>query len=50
MIFGPAVLRSTKAGEAELMKVKLDRDEHGRLIRKAGVVGVVVTGGPVQLS
>ena len=31
-----------------LMKATLDRDEKGELIRKAGVMGVVVAGGDVQ--
>jgi len=31
-----------------LMKAVLGRDEHGRLIRKAGIMGVVVAGGPVR--
>jgi MOSC domain-containing protein YiiM len=31
-----------------LLKAVLDRDEHGRLIRKAGIMGVVVAGGPVR--
>lgn len=31
-----------------LMQAVLDRDEHGRLIRKAGIMAVVVTGGPVH--
>ncbi|HWM74584.1 MAG TPA: MOSC domain-containing protein, partial [Nocardioides sp.] len=31
-----------------LMKAVLDRDERGRLIRKAGIMGVVVAGGPVR--
>ncbi|MGI8683004.1 MAG: MOSC domain-containing protein [Mycobacteriales bacterium] len=31
-----------------LMKAVLDRDEDGRLIRKAGIMGVVVAGGPVR--
>ncbi|MDF5758033.1 MOSC domain-containing protein [Spongiactinospora sp. TRM90649] len=31
-----------------LMKAVLGRDEHGGLIRKAGVMGVVVTGGEVR--
>ena len=30
------------------MKAVLDRDEQGNLIRKAGVMGVVVTGGVVR--
>jgi MOSC domain-containing protein YiiM len=31
-----------------LMKAVLDRDEHGRLVRKAGVMAVVVEGGEVR--
>ena len=31
-----------------LMAAVLDRDEHGRLVRKAGVMGVVVQGGEVR--
>lgn len=31
-----------------LMQATLDRDEHGELVRKAGVMGVVVTGGEVR--
>jgi MOSC domain-containing protein YiiM len=31
-----------------LMKAVLDRDEHGRLVRKAGVMAVVVEGGQVR--
>jgi MOSC domain-containing protein YiiM len=31
-----------------LMAATLDRDEHGELIRKAGVMGIVVTGGDVR--
>lgn len=31
-----------------LMKAVLDRDEQGNLIRKAGVMAVVVAGGPVR--
>jgi MOSC domain-containing protein YiiM len=31
-----------------LMAAVLDRDEHGRLIRKAGVMGVVLAGGEVR--
>ncbi|HEV2107314.1 MAG TPA: MOSC domain-containing protein [Thermomicrobiales bacterium] len=31
-----------------LMAATLGRDEHGNLIRKAGVMGVVLTGGEVQ--
>ncbi|HEX2134137.1 MAG TPA: MOSC domain-containing protein [Actinophytocola sp.] len=31
-----------------LMKAVLDRDEHGDLVRKAGVMAVVLTGGPVR--
>jgi MOSC domain-containing protein YiiM len=30
------------------MAAVLDRDERGNLIRKAGVMGVVVAGGPVR--
>jgi len=33
-----------------LLKAVLDRDEHGRLIRKAGIMGVVVAGGLVRPS
>ncbi|WP_182876692.1 MOSC domain-containing protein [Microbispora sp. H10670] len=31
-----------------LMKAVLDRDEEGNLVRKAGIMGVVVTGGEVR--
>lgn len=31
-----------------LMKAVLDRDEHGNLIRKAGVMAVVITGGDIS--
>lgn len=31
-----------------LLSAVLDRDEHGGLVRKAGVMGVVVTGGDVR--
>lgn len=31
-----------------LMKAVLDRDEHGNLIRKAGVMGIVIAGGDVR--
>jgi len=31
-----------------LMAATLDRDEHGELVRKSGVMGVVVTGGEVR--
>lgn len=31
-----------------LMKATLDRDQHGNLIRKAGIMGVVVAGGTVR--
>lgn len=31
-----------------LMAAVLDRDERGRLIRKAGVMGIVLAGGPVR--
>ncbi|KAA9373510.1 MOSC domain-containing protein [Microbispora cellulosiformans] len=31
-----------------LMKAVLDRDEDGNLVRKAGIMGVVVTGGEVR--
>jgi MOSC domain-containing protein YiiM len=34
--------------QAGLMAAVLDRDERGNLIRKAGVMGVVVAGGPVR--
>ena len=30
------------------MKATLDRDEDGNLVRKAGVMGVVVSGGKVR--
>lgn len=30
------------------MAAVLDRDDHGNLIRKAGVMGIVVVGGEVQ--
>jgi MOSC domain-containing protein YiiM len=31
-----------------LMAAVLDRDEHGKLIRKAGVMGIVLVGGEVR--
>jgi MOSC domain-containing protein YiiM len=31
-----------------LMQATLDRDADGELVRKAGVMGIVVTGGPVR--
>ena len=31
-----------------LMKATLDKDEHGNLIRKAGIMGVVIAGGLVR--
>ncbi len=31
-----------------LMEAVLDRDEHGNLVRKAGIMGVVLTGGEVR--
>jgi MOSC domain-containing protein YiiM len=31
-----------------LMAATLDRDEHGNLIRKAGIMGVVLTGGQIR--
>ncbi len=34
--------------QAGLMAAVLDRDEHGKLIRKAGVMGIVVIGGEVR--
>lgn len=40
-----AQLESIQPG---LMKATLDRDDDGRLIRKAGVMGVVITGGEVR--
>ncbi len=40
-----AQLESIQKG---LMKAVLDRDEAGNLVRKAGVMGVVVTGGRVR--
>jgi MOSC domain-containing protein YiiM len=30
------------------MAATLDRDEHGNLVRKAGVMGVVISGGEVR--
>jgi MOSC domain-containing protein YiiM len=33
-----------------LMKAVLDKDEQGNLIRKAGVMGIVVTGGEVSVN
>lgn len=32
-----------------LMAAVLDRDEHGNLIRKAGIMGVVYSGGKVRV-
>lgn len=34
--------------QSGLLAAVLDRDEHGRVVRKAGVMGVVVTGGEVR--
>lgn len=34
--------------QAGLMAAVLDRDEHGKLIRKAGVMGIVAVGGEVR--
>jgi MOSC domain-containing protein YiiM len=34
--------------QAGLMSAVLDRDEHGNLIRKAGVMGIVAVGGEVK--
>jgi MOSC domain-containing protein YiiM len=34
--------------QSGLMKATLDRDEDGNLIRKAGIMGIVITGGPVR--
>jgi MOSC domain-containing protein YiiM len=31
-----------------MMKAVLDKDEHGRPVRKAGIMGIVLKGGPVQ--
>jgi MOSC domain-containing protein YiiM len=31
-----------------LMAAVLDRDADGNLVRKAGVMGIVITGGPVR--
>jgi MOSC domain-containing protein YiiM len=31
-----------------LMAATLDRDQHGNLVRKAGIMGVVVTGGQIR--
>lgn len=31
-----------------LMKATLDRDAEGRLVRKAGIMGIVLAGGPVR--
>jgi MOSC domain-containing protein YiiM len=36
--------------QAGLMKAVLDKDEHGNLIRKAGVMGIVLTGGEVYVN
>lgn len=33
-----------------LMKAVLDRDEHGGLIRKSGVMGIVIAGGDVSVG
>ncbi len=40
-------LESIKSG---LMNAVLDKDEHGNLIRKAGVMGIVLTGGEVFIG
>jgi MOSC domain-containing protein YiiM len=34
--------------QAGLMKATLDRDQQGNLIRKAGIMGIVIAGGPVR--
>lgn len=34
--------------QSGLMKAVLDRDEHGNLIRKAGIMGIALTGGRVR--
>ena len=34
--------------QAGLMKAVLDKDEEGKLIRKSGVMGIVVNGGEVK--
>jgi MOSC domain-containing protein YiiM len=34
--------------QSGLMKAVLDRDDEGRLIRRAGIMGVVLSGGPVR--
>ena len=34
--------------QAGLMAAVLDRDEHGKLIRKAGIMGIVLVGGEVR--
>lgn len=34
--------------QPRLMKAVLDRDEEGRLIRKAGIMGIVICGGAIQ--
>jgi MOSC domain-containing protein YiiM len=31
-----------------LMKAVLDRDEHGNLVRKSGIMGIVLTGGEIR--
>lgn len=36
--------------QSGLMAAVLGRDEHGKLIRKAGVMGIVVAGGEVRSS
>jgi MOSC domain-containing protein YiiM len=34
--------------QAGLTAAVLDRDEHGRLVRRAGVMGVVIAGGEIR--
>jgi hypothetical protein len=40
--------RQMNAHQPGLMQAVLDRDEHGNLVRKAGVMGVVLAGGDVR--
>lgn len=36
--------------QSGLLNAVLDRDEHGQLVRKAGIMGIVVVGGEVQVG
>jgi MOSC domain-containing protein YiiM len=42
-----AQLESIQTG---LMKAVLDKDEDGNLIRKSGIMGIVLEGGPINVN